>query len=225
MDKVDKSMFENLKADNKRLKAKILANERQIQQLKDSAMEERHSQRLMQMEVPESTQLTHEEREVTFQETANGIVDARYDYKLDKEMTRFIKEHPYKWFDDGEDAIMLFEPHNRTRFAEALNKTGYRQCTEKVSHAALYSLYYINRVTTIAEVLSYLDKIAKQYETSQDSVSVKPFKISADIGFIVEHFNPDDLTEGLDYTYSVNPPSEYETGRTIPVTITTKTDV
>ena len=153
---------------------------------------------------------THEERYRDFTlETTSGILDGNINRELNDELTKFIDKHPFAHIECN-DAVLLFPPLNMEAFKTALRRVSYQPNTIKKEDHNIYLNYYLNKITNLNFIFSSLDTI---YEENK----AHPFKIGFDCGYVVE--------DTKDTTYKRTAPNEEAVGRTIPVTITNKSDM
>ena len=165
------------------------------------------------MNVPASdgpVQRTHEERYRDYTlETTNGILNGDINRELNAELTKFIDKHPFAHI-ECDDAIILFPPLNMEAFKAALRRVSYHPNSIKKEDHNVYLNYYLNKITDLNFIFTSLDTI-------YDENKAHPFKIGFDCGFVVE--------DTKDATYKRTAPSEDSVGKTIPVTITNRSDM
>ena len=169
---------------------------------------------LMNIETPEiEMQRSHKERYKEYiKEATNFILDGEIDESLNEELTKFIKRHPFKRLQGGEDtgAIILFAPIDKEKFRAALRRNKYAANSIHKEENKVDINYYINRCTELGFIFNSLDKI---YDENKQA----PFKITFDCGFIVE--------DTKTVSYERTSPTEEGTNRSIPVVIKNKSDL
>ncbi|KAI5527116.1 hypothetical protein TVAGG3_0289050 [Trichomonas vaginalis G3] len=152
----------------------------------------------------------HDERFQDFvQEVSQNLLNGEFDESLSKEGTEFVKRHKLQFMDSNLDCIELFHPLDEVDFKKVLESNHYKKNSKNIEDKGLYTLYYLNNVSDVKQILDYLDDIATKTKGT--------YKILCDFGFVTE----DSVTK----QYSLTPPKEDEVERSIPFTISNIKDM
>ncbi len=166
---------------------------------------------------------SHEERErkwkESLQEVSNDLLTGDINYRFNKEITEFIKNHKPKFIDDADDEyIPLFPVDADThedflaKLQQVRNGYGNKPNNEHIDSHDDYTLYYLNNLTSVRNIFKFLDSV---YDKHKDS----PFKLMCDAGFMQQSH------DGSNISYHYKPPSEMNEQRAVPVVISSPSDV
>ena len=137
--------------------------------------------------------------------------EVKDDVKDNLEALHYLRTHPTRKLEYGDNCIKLFEPLDEAAFQECRDSITREPNETYVEHDSndLYANIYLYNITDLKEIFTLIDKI---YETQP-----KPFKIAFDCGFIVE--------DTVEHTYTNSNPSVANLGKTVPMTIVGPSDV
>jgi len=217
-------LFDTIRTENERLRAVLRDSERHTeQQLQQIRGRRRHIDTLMDIDLDHDegpTQLSHDERVQRRKHmlaSTNRLLTGVYDKTTNKEVTTFIEKHGFGGNSGSKrrckDCIPLFKPQDQLKFDTLITSLKQKPDTKLHEDHDVFHVYYINSVTSVNQVFSYLDVIYTKHKRF-------PFKLIVNAGFILEQACGDE-----DVKYTVIKVYDYNEQRSIPLVISKPADM
>jgi len=189
----------------------------------DERVQRRHIDVLMDTKLDHNegpTQLSHDERvqrRMRMLASTDRLLTGVYDKTTNQEVTTFIEKHGFGGTPGSkrrcQDCIPLFKPQDQLKFDTLITSLRQKPDTKLHEDHDVFHIYYINSVTSVNQVFSYLDTIYTAHKRF-------PFKLIANAGFILEQTCGDE-----DVKYTIIKVYDYNEQRSIPVVISKPADM